>query len=52
MFESSSVQNIVVILIQALTVVLSARLAALKRQRRVFVCPTSAPRPVFSSRSL
>lgn len=42
MFEPLSVQNIVVILIQSLTLALCAWITALERQRRAFVCPTSA----------
>jgi hypothetical protein len=42
MFEPSSVQNVVVILSQPLALALCAWLTVLKRQRRVFVCLTSA----------
>lgn len=42
MFEPSSVQNVVVILVQSLPLALYAWLTVLKRQRRVFVCLTSA----------
>ena len=42
MFEPSSVQNIVVILIQPLSVALFAWFVELERQGRVLVFPTSA----------
>ncbi len=42
MFEPSSFQNVVVILIQPMTVALCAWLIELERQGRVLVFPTSA----------
>jgi hypothetical protein len=42
MIEPSSVQNVVVILIQPMTVALCAGLVELKRQRRVCVFQVSA----------
>lgn len=42
MFEPSSVQNVVAILIQPMTVALCAGLIELKRQRRVCVFQASA----------
>jgi len=42
MFEPWSVQNVVVILIQPVTLAMCAWLTALKRKRREFVCPISS----------